>query len=209
MFTTEKFFDVTQFPYKELFNDITNVWEAIAKIDSFIALQFSGGLVANYKDRKDVFIGEGTIIEEGVFIKGPALIGKNCVIRHGAYLRENVILGNTVLVHHGSELKHAIMLNNSFAPHVGYVGDSIVGNGVNIAAGVVLANYRFDKKEVHISHADGKIPTGLKKFGSIIGDGASVGANAVLNPGTVLEKGVVVYPLKVVSGFHKENEIVR
>lgn len=43
---------------------------------------------------KDVYLGEGTVVEPGAYIRGPAWIGKNCEIRHGAYLRENVIAGD-------------------------------------------------------------------------------------------------------------------
>jgi acetyltransferase-like isoleucine patch superfamily enzyme len=36
--------------------------------------------------------------------------------------------------------------------------------------------------------------TGLRKFGALIGDGANVGCNAVLNPGTILGRGSLIYP---------------
>ena len=53
------------------------------------------------------------------------------------------------------------------------------------------------------------IDTKLLKFGCVIGDGGKIGVNSVLNPGTVLGKNCVVYPLTQVTGVHKDNEKIR
>jgi NDP-sugar pyrophosphorylase family protein len=42
---------------------------------------------------EEVYIGKGTVLEDGVMIKGPVIIGENCDIRHGDYIRENAIVG--------------------------------------------------------------------------------------------------------------------
>lgn len=208
-FLAEHFFDLSNFPFAQLFDKDQPVWTVIPKIGEFILARFQDGTVkGNYKN-ESVYIGEGTVIEEGAYIKGPAIIGKNCVIRHGAYIRENVIFADNVTAHHGVEIKQSIIFSNSFIPHVGYVGDSVVGRDVNIAGGVKLANFRFDKKEVTVRVGNEKISTGLQKFGSIIGDGCQLGANSVLNPGTVLGKRTIVYPLTLVSGFHAGDEVLR
>lgn len=210
-FQKEKFFDLSSFEYRDIFNEIDFVWEVLPKIKDYITMQFKSNiLIANYKDKKNIFIGEGTIIQEGVLIEGPAIIGKYNLIRHGSFIRENCIIGNNVTVHHAAEIKQSIFLNDSYAPHVGYVGNSVVGNKVNIAAGVILANYRLDKKAIVIHNSNNnKTDTGLEKFGAIIGDGSSIGVNAVLNPGTILGKNTTVYPLISVKGAHKDNEIIK
>lgn len=209
-FKINKFFDLTGFEYKDIFNDINSVWEVLPKIKDYITMQFKSNiLVANYKDKKNVFIGEGTVIHEGVLIEGPAIIGKYNLIRHGSFIRESCIIGNNVTVHHGAEIKQSIFLNDSYAPHVGYVGNSIVGNKVNIAAGAILANYRLDKKSIVIHDSNNETDTGLEKFGSVIGDFSNIGVNCVLNPGTILGKNTTVYPLIFVKGVHKDNEIIK
>lgn len=207
-FSPEYFFDLTSFSYKEIFDGIENVWEVLPKIKEYIGSLFAGGKVKeNYKT--NVYIGEGSIVSSGSEIVGPAIIGKNCRIGPGAYLREYVLLGDNVRIGHGTEVKNSIFLNNAVAAHINYVGDSIVGADVNIAGGAMIANYRLDGKLVTIRNGDEKIVTSLQKCGAVIGDGSQIGANAVLNPGTLIGKGGVVYPLTSASGFHKKGEIIR
>lgn len=209
-FQKEKFFDLLTFEYKDIFNDVDLIWEALPKIKEYIEMQFkSNMLIANYRDKKNVFVGEGTVIQEGAFIQGPAIIGKYCVIGHGSFIRANCIIGNNVQIGHAVEVKGSIFLNDSKAAHLNYVGDSIIGNKVNISGGAILANYRLDKKSIMVIDGENKIETGLEKFSSIIGDRSSIGVNAVLNPGTILGKNTIVYPLILVKGVHKDNEVIK
>ena len=59
----------------------------------------------------------------------------------------------------------------------------------------------------YVKHGDEQIPTGLKKFGAMIGDYVEVGCNSVLNPGTVIGKNSNIYPLSCVRGVVPENSI--
>lgn len=204
------FFDTAAFALKEIFTDRTP-WETVSQIIPFIQKLFADQkLMANYKDKKDVFIGEGTKIHPTVDIVGPAIIGKNCVINHAAFLREGAILGDNVHIGHAVELKNSIILNDSIIAHLNYVGDSIIGNNVNISGGAILANFRLDKQNISIKTPDGrKIATGMQKFGAAIGDNTAIGVNSVINPGTFLGKNTVVFPLKSVSGVHEKNAVIK
>ncbi len=161
------------------------------------------------KDRKDIFVGEGTTIQEGAVIIGPAIIGKNCVIGHCSLIRENCILGDNVHIGHAVEIKNSVFLNSAIAAHLNYIGDSLIGKNANISGGAILANFRLDKKTIAIRNGIEKIDTGLQKFGSIVGDGSSIGVNTVLNPGTILGKKTVVYPLTSVTGVHQDGEVIK
>lgn len=194
------------FKHKKIFDEMSFVWEAIGKIESFIIANISGKIP---KNKKNVVIGKGTIVEKGALIKGPAIIGKNCFIAHGAYIRENVILGDNVKIGHASEIKNSIVLNNTHIAHFNYIGDSVIGNNVNLAAGAITANYRLDGKNVHVKHKKIKIDSKLIKFGAIVGDNVKIGVGAVLNPGTVLGKNCVVYPLVSVTGTYPDNAIIK
>ena len=142
-----------------------------------------------------ISIGLGTVIEPGVYIQGPCIIGKGCVLRHGAYLRDGVICGDRSVIGHSSEIKHSILLDEAAATHFTYVGDSILGGGANLGAGVKCANLRLDRTEVTVS-LDGKwVRTGLKKFGAVIGDRVQIGCNCVLNPGTLIGRESFSHPL--------------
>ncbi len=209
-FYIEKFVDISDFPFSDIFSKGENAWESIRNLESFISGLFkSGKIKANYKNSKNIYIGKGTVVNDSAEIVGPAVIGDNCTIRHGALLRENCLLGNNVNVGHACEIKNSIMLNNSTAAHFNYVGDSIIGNNVNISGGAILASLRLDKEEVSIKKKGVRISTGLKKFCSIIGDDSVIGANSVLNPGTILGKNSTVFPLVSVSGLHPENKIIK
>lgn len=210
MTTTQTYIDTSTFLYKQLFDDATHIWEVLPKLEPFIAGLFADGtVVGNYNGQKDVYIGEGTIVHEGVRIEGPAIIGNNCVISHAAYIRGGCLFGNNVRIGHGAEIKHSLFFNGAVAAHLNYVGDSIIGNTVNIAGGAMLANFRLDKQEIMVKHTEGDIATGLQKFGAVLGDDVSIGANAVLNPGTLLGKGVIVYPLQSVRGVHHANTVIK
>jgi bifunctional UDP-N-acetylglucosamine pyrophosphorylase / glucosamine-1-phosphate N-acetyltransferase len=210
IFTPESFFDLSHCSFSDLFAGKQYVWDVLKILPDYIEEQFSSGkLIANYKDSKNIFVGEGTIIEEGAFIKGPAIIGKNCFIGHAAYLRPNCILENNVSIGHGSEVKNSILFSESAVAHLNYIGDSIVGHDVNIGGGAKTANFRLDGKTIPVKNDAEKIDTGLTKFGAILGDRTKIGVNAVLNPGTVLGKEVHVYPLQLVFGTHSDGTVIK
>jgi len=203
------FFNLEDIYFKELLEG-KSPWQSIEQLSDFIQSEFRNKKITpNYKNRNDVFIGEGTFIHPSVEIKGPAIIGSNCHLEHASFLREGCIIGDGVHVGHAVEVKHSIILNKSVMAHLNYIGDSIIGNNINISGGTILANFRLNKKNISINLDSEKIDTGLQKFGSVIGDNSVVGVNSVLNPGTILGKKTIVYPLKSVSGFHTDGETIK
>jgi len=87
------------------------------------------------------------------------------------------------------------------------IGDSILGTGAHLGAGVILANLRLDKGEVIVDTPEGRQSTGLRKLGAILGEYAEAGCNAVLQPGTILGKRAMVMSTLAFSGFLAENTI--
>lgn len=202
LLTPEEYFDLTGISFADIFANVENVWETLGRTGEYIK-QKTQGLSSN------IIVGEGAAIQEGAKILGPAIIGKNCIIAHSAFIRENCIIGDNVYIGHCVEIKSSIILNNTRIPHLSYVGDSIMGNNVNLGGGAKTANFRLDKKEVFVKMGDQKIETGLKKLGAIIGDNVSIGLNVVLNPGTILGKESIVYPLVSVTGVHDRGSVIR
>lgn len=170
----------------------------LESLDHKIKIDLHPGVFLENKEM--ISIGEGSVIEPGASLQGPCVIGKNCVIKHGAYLRGNVLCGNGVHIGHGSEVKHSILLDGAHATHFVYVGDSILGNGVNLGAGVKCANLRLDREEISARWDGKKTKTGLKKFGAIVGDRSQIGCNSVFNPGTLLGKESFSFPLVSIHG---------
>ncbi len=210
IFKPDKFFDLSSFQFKDVFENLDSVWDVLPKINEYLEALFKKKIaVANYKDKKNVFIGKGSVVYDGVQILGPTVIGKNCVIGHSSLIRENCLFGDNVRIGHAVEVKNSIFLNKATSSHLNYIGDSIVGNNVNISGGAILANFRLDEKPVIVRSGARTIDTYLAKFGSIIGDNSKIGVNAVLNPGTILGKKSIIYPLVSVKGVHKDGEIIK
>ncbi len=133
-------------------------------------------------------------------IIGPVWIGAGTEIRPGAFIRGNVIVGERCVLGNACEFKNCLLMDGAQVPHFNYVGDSILGNGAHFGAGVVCSNLRLDQQPVVIRTADAVYETGLRKFGAIVGDKAEVGCNAVLNPGTLLGPRALVTPAIAFGG---------
>ena len=149
------------------------------------------------------------MVEDGATIKGPAIIGRNCKIRNNAYIRESVLVGDDCVVGNSTELKNAVLFNHAIAPHFNYVGDSILGFQAHLGAGVVLSNYRVVPGNVTVEMDGRPFDTGLRKFGALLGDNTEIGCNAVLNPGSVIGRGSVVYPNTNWRGILPANMIAK
>ncbi len=208
--TINDLFDLSQCPNPDLFEDCENPWDALTKLTEYLAAMDRWKISCDITEAayidQNVSIGQGTIIEHGAVIYGPTVIGKNCEIRAGAYIRGGVLIGDDVKIGHATEIKHSILFNNSYAAHFNYLGDSILGYKAHMAAGAITANVRLDKAPVRVRDGENSIDTGLPKFGSLIGDGSEIGCNAVLNPGSILGKKSVVFPLVSWRGILGENE---
>jgi NDP-sugar pyrophosphorylase family protein len=142
-------------------------------------------------------------------IIGPAWIGEGTEIRPGAFIRGNVIVGARCVLGNSCEFKHCLLLDGVQVPHFSYVGDSVLGNGAHLGAGAILSNLRLDQQPVTVRTATGTVDTGLKKFGAILGDRAEVGCNAVLNPGAILGQRALVMPAVSFSGYLPPNTIAK
>ncbi len=138
-------------------------------------------------------------------IAGPAWIGAGTEIRPGAYIRGNVIIGENCVIGNACEFKNCLLMDGVEVPHFSYVGDSILGNKAHLGAGVICSNLRLDQKEQIVHHEGVVHETGLRKFGAILGDGAEVGCNAVLMPGTILGRRALVAPLTPFGGLLEEE----
>ena len=193
-----------------IFDGITYAWEVLPRIKDFIK-ELADHLPGDFERlAENVWVGKGTEIDPSALIKGPAIIGYGCAIRHAAFIRENVIIGNEVTVGNSTELKNALLFDRVEVPHFNYVGDSILGYKAHLGAGVILSNLKSAKDNIRIVVGNGEsLDTGLKKFGALIGDFAEIGCNAVLNPGTIIGRESVIYPLTMVRGIVPERHILK
>ncbi len=206
-------FDLDQTDHRALFEHVTHAWEALALIDNYLRFRLRPGMEGRQVGRafisNAVYVAPGTVVEQGAVLRGPAWIGRNCEIRAGAYVRQNVIIGDDVVIGNSCEIKNSIIFNAAQIPHFNYVGDSILGHGAHLGAGSILSNVRLDRGEVQVRLADGRVATGLRKFGALIGDFAEIGCNAVINPGSVIGRRSLVHPGLVWTGVLPEGHVAR
>jgi bifunctional UDP-N-acetylglucosamine pyrophosphorylase/glucosamine-1-phosphate N-acetyltransferase len=111
---------------------------------------------------KDVMLGAGTEVRahcdlDGARTEGAVQIGPFARLRPGTVLADGVHVGNFV------ETKNARLGVGSKANHLTYLGDAIVGSGVNVGAGTITCNY-----------------DGVNKSTTTIEDGAFIGSNSAL-----------------------------
>ncbi len=156
----------------------------------------------------NIYIGRNTIVEPGALIKGPTIIGDNTEVRQCAYIRGDVLVGNNCVVGHTTEIKSSALLGGSKAGHFAYIGDSILG-AVNLGAGTKLANLKLIDTQVVINIDGQSYETGLRKFGAIMADGVETGCNSVTTPGTILGRGVIIYPNYTARGYCPAYKINR
>lgn len=219
MFMTEllpqAFFTLEEFAHATIFDGCTYVWEVIPRISTYLQNYPLGKIESEIpsgaflSDPQLISIKKNVVIEPGAYIQGPCILEEDCIVRQGAYIRGNVITGKGAVIGHTSEIKNSILLNRAHAAHFAYVGDSILGNDVNLGAGSICANLRLDRMEVIIHFANQRIRTHLKKFGAILGDRTQLGCNTVTNPGTLTQKDVICYPCVNFGGFIPENSIIK
>lgn len=200
-----------------LFEQTTYPWEILPKIHEFI-LELGPTLPENEYEKKgeDVWIAKDTKIYPTATIIGPCIIGHETEVRPGAFIRGNALVGDHCVVGNSTELKNVILFNCVQVPHYNYVGDSILGFHAHMGAGSITSNVKSDKKLVVVKCGDEHIETGLKKFGSMLGDRVEVGCGSILNPGSVIGHDTNIYPLSSVRGvvpsssiYKKAGEIVR
>lgn len=226
MLAPTDFFDLTDPVIAGFFTDCDYVWQALESLEQHVQRLTAGKqtvlgnvMPGAYLSERPIYIAEGARIEPGAYVHGPAYIGPGAVVRHGAFVRENVVMLSGAILGHASEAKHSLFLPDAHAPHFNYVGDSILGQGVNLGAGTKLSNLTLvstkdpqtGKRPSLVLHIEGQdYDTGLAKLGAILGDNTQTGCNAVLNPGSVIGPGSLVYAnLSLRKGFYPANSIIK
>jgi UDP-N-acetylglucosamine diphosphorylase / glucose-1-phosphate thymidylyltransferase / UDP-N-acetylgalactosamine diphosphorylase / glucosamine-1-phosphate N-acetyltransferase / galactosamine-1-phosphate N-acetyltransferase len=183
----------------------TEPWNIVNELDK-ILLEKLKLLSADYRIEGTTAIHKTAVIEEGVTLKGTIIISENCYVGAHAYLRGPILFGKSVKIGPGSEIKQSFISDNSAVAHFNYIGNSLIGQNINFEAGSICANHYNERKNKNISvkYKDNIINTHSDKFGSLLGDDSKVGANAVLSPGTILDKNTVVKRLQLIEQLVEE-----
>lgn len=187
-------------------------------MDKFLAkskIAKSAFVAKNAVIEGNVAIGENCKIYEGAVIKGPCYIGENSVIGNNSIVRDYCDLEAGTLVGALCEVSRTIFQPDVHV-HSGYIGDSILSQGVRVGAGVITANVRIDRGPVFARVAkekDGvktlaKVDTGMESLGMIVGENSKIGSRVTVMPTRFIGKNCQVGPAKTVTANLEDNSTV-
>lgn len=159
-----------------------------------IKTKISGRIEKNCQIKGSVIVERGTVVKSGSYIEGPVYIGKNCQIGPNCYIKSFSSVGDNCRIGQSVEIKNSIVSQNTFIPHLSYVGDSVLGENCNLGAGTILANLRFDGKNVKALVKGELIDTGRQKFGAVLGSGTKTGINVSIMPGVLVGSNCQIGP---------------
>lgn len=185
-------------------------YEALPELGAWIAAVGPQLSSDEYEKRgEQIWIHKSAKVAPSVSLTGPLIVCANAELRHCAYFRGNVLIGAGSVAGNSCEFKNSLLFDSVEAPHYNYVGDSILGYHAHMGAGSITSNIKSDRKNIVIRIDDGAIETGLRKIGAILGDYVEIGCGTVLNPGAVVGKNTMIYPLTSVRGTVPANTIVK
>ena len=182
--------------------DLREPWRIVERLPELVRAVVHGlSNDADYAVAGEMAIHRRARVEAGAAVLGPAVIGADAFVAATACVRGGAWIGARASIGRGCELKSVLVFEGSAFAHFNYVGDAIVGAGVNLEAGSIVCNHRNERPgETVRVRIDGRlVDTGVAKFGALIGDGCRIGANAVLAPGAWLVPGTVVARLALVD----------
>ena len=207
MYTVMDLYDLKHSAAGEYLSGFEYPWQALSGIKEMI-LSLGTSLGDDFIEASpQVWIHKTAKIAPTAFLGAPCIIGAGTEVRHCAFIRGSALVGENCVVGNSVELKNVILFDNVQVPHYNYVGDSILGYKSHMGAGSLTSNVKSDKTLVVVKSPEEQIPTGLKKFGAMLGDFVEVGCNSVLNPGTVIGRHSNIYPTSCVRGVVPEDSI--
>ena len=152
-----------------------------------------------------VYIGKDVDIQEGAIIKGPFAACQGAVVAMGAKMRGDNTLGPYCKV--GGEVSNTIFIGYSNKVHDGFIGNSVIGEWCNLAAGTNVSNLKnnYSSIKVHSYTNDALEDTGQLFHGLIMGDYSRCGINSMFNTGSVVGVSCNLYdaafPPKFIPSF--------
>jgi len=207
MLKTNELFDLSHSLSGEYLAGFEYPWQALSGIASLI-LSLGQQLGEDYQQiQPQVWVHKSAKIAPTAYLGAPCIIGAGTEVRHCAFIRGSALVGENCVVGNSTEVKNAILFDNVQVPHFNYVGDSILGYKSHMGGGTMTSNVKSDKSLVTVKNGEERMETGLKKFGAILGDYVEVGANTLLNPGTVVGCNSIIYPMACVRGVVPADSI--
>ena len=207
MITTKELYDLDHTMAGAYLAKYEYPWQALAGIKELIQ-ELGAKLGEDYTEiTPAVWVHKTAKIAPTAYLGAPCIIGAGTEVRHCAFIRGSALVGENCVAGNSVELKNVMLFDHVQVPHYNYVGDSILGYKSHMGAGSLTSNVKSDKTLVVVKNGAERIPTGLKKFGAMLGDHVEVGCNSVLNPGTIVGRNSNIYPTSCVRGVVPADSI--
>ncbi len=194
--------EVTYLTAKGLWLPISHSWkllDANAAVLGKLPSKIEGTVEPGVTNHGKLILGKGSVVKAGAYIEGDVLVGENSVIGPNCYIRGSTTIGNNTKIKNCAEIKNSIIMNGVNGCHFCYIGDSILGNNVNLGAGTKTANWRHDNANIKSIINGTLVDTGRRKLGAIIGDNVHTGINTSIYPGRKLWPGTTTLPGEIVK----------
>ena len=175
--------------------DIVYPWEILQAnkivLDSWSesSIAKSAVMESNVTMQGVVKIGENAVIKAGAVLEGPCSIGRGSYIGNNSLIRSYTSIGNNCSVGYGVELKNCVVLDKSGIGRLSFVGDSVIGENVDIGAGCMTVNRNTNWEKIQVKNKKTVFSTKMKKLGAFVGDDVVIGAGNTIQPGTVVLPG--------------------
>jgi len=195
---------VVAVPYDGYWNDVGRPWNLLELNEYLLKNKLRHEIRGTVEEGATIIppveIGEGTVVRSGAYIIGPVKIGRNSRIGPNCFIRPHTSVGDNCHIGNAVEVKNSIIMDNSNAPHLNYVGDSIIGENTNLGAGTITANLRHDRGNVKVEIKGRLEDSGRHKLGAIIGHNVKVGINVSIYPGRKIGSNAFIGPGVIVDG---------
>jgi len=191
--------------------DVGRPWDLLEANERVLmnsTTQVKGTVESGVTIKGPVSLEDSACIKSGSYVEGPAYIGEGSTVGPNARIRPCTSIGNGVIVGASCEIKNSIVMAGTRIPHLSYVGDSVIGEDCNVAAGTITANIRLDEAMVKVKLKGRTQSSGRRKLGTIMGDGVQTGINSSLMPGVRIGPGAYVGPGVVVYDDVEANQMV-
>lgn len=190
-------------PAKRPWSEVGRPWDLLVAQERLMADWKSdqrGEVEPNAVLKGAVVVSKGALVKSGAYLEGPVFIGPDARVGPHCYIRGATHIGASCHIGASTEVKNSILFAHTNAPHLNYVGDSVLGSHVNLGAGTVIANLRLDERQIVANVGGVRVPTGLRKLGAVLADGVKTGINASIDVGTFVGPGAFIGPGARASG---------
>ena len=198
--------------YTGYWNDIGRPWDLLELNEYLLKNKLKHSIRGIVEEGATIVppveIGEGTVVRSGAYIIGPVKIGRNSRIGPNCFIRPYTSIGDDCHIGNAVEVKNSIIMDHSNAPHLNYVGDSIVGENTNLGAGTITANLRHDRGTIRVEIKGKLEDSGRRKLGAIIGHNVKVGINVSIYPGRKIGSNSFIGPGAIVDRNVPPNSLV-